>query len=235
MTRVIRAFIAAALAGAVLAVAPGAVGPTRAAPAAPSADRLSPAVSNYTRISDGVATAGRLGDGAVGELKAAGFAAVVDLRGPDEGTDAEKRAVESAGLRYFNIPVTSQLPSGAQVVQFSHVLDDRADLPVLVHCASGNRVGAMWALYRARSGAPAATAMDEGRRIGLRGEREAAVARRSRLGALTAAAGAVAESPGRGSDRQAGATVGVRRCGCRSLLAEALAQCISSGTGVPSP
>ena len=176
MTRPYRTFIAVALTSAAFTVASGAAWPSWAAAAGSAAERVSPAVSNYTRVSDDVATAGLLGEGAIGELKAAGFVAVVDLRGPDEGTNDERRAVEAAGLRYFNIPVTG-LPSGAQVVQFSHVLGDRADLPVLVHCASGNRVGAMWALYRARSGVPAATAMDEGRRIGLRGDREAAVAK----------------------------------------------------------
>jgi hypothetical protein len=42
---------------------------------------------------------------------------------------------------------------------------------------SGAWVGAMWTLYRARSGFPAATPLEEGRRIGERGEREAAVAK----------------------------------------------------------
>ena len=176
MTRPYQILIAVALTSAAFTVAPGAAWPSWAAAAESAAERLSPAVSNYTRVSDDVATAGSLGEGAIGELKAAGYAAVVDLRSPDEGTNEERRAVEAAGLRYFNIPVTG-LPSGAQVVQFSHVLGDRADLPVLVHCASGNRVGAMWALYRAKSGVPAATAMEEGRHIGLRGDREAAVAK----------------------------------------------------------
>jgi uncharacterized protein (TIGR01244 family) len=171
-TRQFQTLIAAALLSAVVSIASCVPTPSWAEAAPPAA--ISAAVTNYTRMSDDVATAGLLGEGAIGALKAAGFATILDLRGPDEGTDAEKRAAEAAGLKYFNIPVTTLLPSGSQVVQFSRVVADRANLPVLVHCVSGNRVGAMWALYRAKNGVPAATAIEEGRRIGMRGEREAA-------------------------------------------------------------
>ncbi len=175
MTRTVyRNLAAAALASAFLALAGGTTGPAWAEATVPAT--VSPAIPNYTRIADDVGTAGRLGEGAIGELKAAGFVAVLDLRGPDEGTDAERRAVEAAGLRYFNIPVTTILPTREQVVEFARLVDDRANRPILIHCASANRVGEMWALHRAVQGAPAATALAEGRRIGMRGEREAAVA-----------------------------------------------------------
>ena len=178
-TRLLRTSVAAALTGAAIAVSTCAPGPSWAGATAPAADRVGPAVTNYTRISDDVAASGRLGDGAVGELKSAGFAAIVDLRSPDEGTDAEKQAATAAGLRYFNIPIAkgTLVPSGAQVAELARLFDDRGNFPVLVHCASGARAGAMWALYRVESGAPAATALEEARRIGVKGEREAALAK----------------------------------------------------------
>jgi uncharacterized protein (TIGR01244 family) len=87
----------------------------------------------------------------------------------------EKGAVESAGLRYFNIPVTNGLPTGFQIIEFAHVVEDSDNAPLLIHCASANRVGAVWALYRALKGIPEDIALEEGRTIGLQPDREAAV------------------------------------------------------------
>jgi hypothetical protein len=49
---------------------------------------------------------------------------------------------------------------------------------VLVHCVSANRVGAMWTLYRTRQNIPLATAIAEGRAIGMQPTREADVRQR---------------------------------------------------------
>ena len=176
--RKIAAAAALSIAAAIGALAPPSISLAEAAREAPAADRLSPAVTNYTRVNANIATAGRLQEGAIGELKSAGFAAILDLRGADEGVEAERRAVEAAGLRYVNIPVTSVIPSDGQIEEFQRVVEDPANFPILVHCASGNRVGVMWTLYRAQRGAPVATALEEGRRIGMRGERETAVLKR---------------------------------------------------------
>jgi protein tyrosine phosphatase (PTP) superfamily phosphohydrolase (DUF442 family) len=64
------------------------------------------------------------------------------------------------------------------VSEFSRIVEDAAHSPLLVHCASGNRVGAMWALYRARKGVAVAVAMEEGRRIGMQQARADAVLQR---------------------------------------------------------
>ena len=131
-------------------------------------------MANYVRVRPGVATGGRLAEGAVGQLKALGFRTIVDLRGPGEGVEAEGQAAEAGGLRPVNIPVTVGAPSDAQVAEFARVIEDAANEPILVHCASGSRVGAMWTLYLAEKGVPVAKAVEEGRAIGMRGEREAA-------------------------------------------------------------
>jgi uncharacterized protein (TIGR01244 family) len=122
-----------------------------------------------------MATAGLLKNGAIPKLKALGFTSILDLRGPDEGTASEKEAAESTGLRYFNIPVTDGLPTTFQIIEFAHVVEDPANAPLLIHCGSANRVGAMWALYRALEGIPNETALEEARTIGLQPDREADV------------------------------------------------------------
>ena len=146
---------------------------------APFGDKVGHAFTNYDRIRPTIATAGLLKDGAVADLKPLGFVTVLDLRGPKEGTASENAAVESAGLRYFNIPVTEQAPTDAQVEAFTHIVEDPANHPILIHCHTAGRVGAMWVLYQVRKGAPVAIALDEGRTIGLKPKREKAV--RARL------------------------------------------------------
>lgn len=145
----------------------------------PFGEKVGRVFTNYDRIRPTIATAGLLKDGAVSDLKPLGFVAVLDLRGPKEGTASEKSAVESAGLRYFNIPVTERAPTGAQVEAFTRIVEDPANHPIVVHCHTASRVGAMWVLYQVRKGVPVAIAVEEGRTIGLQLDRENAV--RARL------------------------------------------------------
>jgi uncharacterized protein (TIGR01244 family) len=158
--------------------APTAVLAQAAVREAPFGDKAGSLAVNYTRLKPHIATAGLIKNGAVPALKALGFATIVDLRAPEEGTGAEKQAVEAAGLRYVNNPVTGGGPTDAQVAEFARVVEDAANAPLLVHCASANRVGAMWTLYRVRQGIPVSIALEEGRTAGLRPGREAELRKR---------------------------------------------------------
>lgn len=102
------------------------------------------------------------------QAKAAGYAAVIDLRtaAEDRGMD-EAAEVEAAGLTYHSLPV-----DGAKGTTFANarVLQDMLagiDGPVLLHCRSGNRVGALLALTAAEAGASLDEALDIGRKAGL--------------------------------------------------------------------
>jgi uncharacterized protein (TIGR01244 family) len=147
----------------------------------PNKEEIGALVVNYRRLQPQIATGGLLQSGAPARLKALGFVTIVDLRGPEEGTAAEKQAVEAAGLRYVNIPISEGLPSEAQLAEFGRAVEDVKNFPVLVHCVSANRVGAMWALYRTRQNIPLATAIAEGRAIGLQPTREADVRKRLQM------------------------------------------------------
>lgn len=119
----------------------------------------------------GIYTAGRLKPTDIAGLKAAGVRSVIDLSLDDETPDFdEAAAVQAAGLRYANLPVHgADGLTRDRVVAFDRLLRD-AKAPVLVHCASGNRVGAMAALRAAwLQGAGVDAAIDEGRRWGLKG------------------------------------------------------------------
>jgi len=104
---------------------------------------------NYRRLENGLVTANVLTLPAIPKLATAGFKTMVDLRAPTEkGVQEEASSASSAGLRYVNIPVTAATLSAADVREFAAVLDLPENRPALVHCASGNRVGAMMELYR---------------------------------------------------------------------------------------
>lgn len=150
------------------------------APMAPFGDVVGPAFTNYNRAAPAVGSAGALKDGAVAEAKALGFRTILDLRTAEEGADAERALAQTVGIAYVNVPVATRAPLPEQLDAFARIVEDPANLPVLVHCESANRVGAMWALYRASKGVPAMVAVEEGRTLGLKPSREKTV--RERLG-----------------------------------------------------
>jgi protein tyrosine phosphatase (PTP) superfamily phosphohydrolase (DUF442 family) len=57
------------------------------------------------------------------------------------------------------------------------VLEDAAAGPVLVHCASGNRVGVVWAVIQGQQGKTVEEAEAEGRRLGMKDTSSEAVRR----------------------------------------------------------
>lgn len=167
----------------ILALMMGLAFPAMADPVqAPFGDKVSANITYYSRATPFIGTAGVLKPGAVGELKALGFKAVLDLRAAKEGIAKNRTAIEGAGLVFFNIPVVTRAPTLAQVAQFAAIVEDKSTYPLLVYCKSANRVGAMWALYRHSKGVPLEVAIEEGRTLGLKKSREGAV--RKLLGAL---------------------------------------------------
>jgi len=107
-----------------------------------------------------------------------GFKAVIDLRRPEEGTAAEEELVKNYGMAYYNIIVTPRTLSRWQVDDLAKVLSDPANRPAILHCESGNRTGALWALYRYfEQRVEADQALGEGIDKGLRGRTLKRIAR----------------------------------------------------------
>lgn len=117
---------------------------------------------------DGVTSAGQPDEAALEVFADAGYAAIIDLRGPEEdrGFD-QKTVIEELGMYYVLLPIV-----GPDAVNFENAgkLDDllaQFDAPVLVHCKSGNRVGGLMALRASLNGADAEEAIEHGKDAGL--------------------------------------------------------------------
>jgi len=117
----------------------------------------------------GLYTAGQPGAEDWPALAAAGVRTVIDLRAPGElqGRD-ERSEVEAAGLRYVQIPVAGASAIDADKAAQLSALLSGADGAVLVHCASGNRVGGLLAVAMAQSGMRDDEALAFGRSAGMR-------------------------------------------------------------------
>lgn len=105
-------------------------------------------------------------------LSAHGIGVVIDLRADSETPELDEAAlVRSLGLDYHNLPVGGAAGLTRDNVQaLDRLIADAGDRPLLVHCASSNRVGAMMALREAwLRGATSEHALEVGRAWGMKG------------------------------------------------------------------
>jgi uncharacterized protein (TIGR01244 family) len=117
---------------------------------------------------------------AIARLKSAGITTVIDLRPDAETPDLDEKSVaEAAGLKYRSLPIASPADlTRENVKRFDQLLKDSQDEEVLVHCASGNRVGAMMALRAAWvQGKSTEEALAIGQAAGMTGMTEAVKAK----------------------------------------------------------
>ena len=117
---------------------------------------------------DGITAAGQPNESGLRELADDGYAAVIDLRtaGEERGLD-EVTTVEELGMDYISLPI-----GGRDAINFENAkkLDQilsNYDEPVLVHCGSSNRVGALLSLREKLNGAGDEEALAFGKAAGL--------------------------------------------------------------------
>ena len=132
----------------------------------------------YRLLRPDLAVAGQPSPQALARLGDMGFRTVVNLRTEKEGAAAEGPVVEAQGLRYVWVPVTAGTFSLADVEAVGKVLDDPSAFPVLVHCASSNRVGGAFAVLESKKGKSLDEALAAGRAAGLHSPQMEAAVRR---------------------------------------------------------
>ncbi|MCY7353581.1 MAG: protein tyrosine phosphatase family protein [Lysobacter sp.] len=137
-------------------------------------------------VVDDLYSGGQPSESELAVLARKGVRTIINLRHPSEATDFdEATAVAAAGMRYVAIPIAgSQDLTRETVARFSQELAKaQACGPVLVHCASANRVGALIALEQAWvQGQDSDGALAAGRAAGLAGLEQAVIACLGRSG-----------------------------------------------------
>ena len=110
-----------------------------------------PGVTNFARLETTIACGGATKPEAVPALKQMGYASIVNMRLATEAganVEAEEAAAKTAGIRYYHIPFNGSSPDPAVADQFLKTLAVPENNPAYIHCASGNRVSAMWMIKR---------------------------------------------------------------------------------------
>jgi uncharacterized protein (TIGR01244 family) len=130
------------------------------------ADELS--AGNVAPLDVRFVASGQPDEAVLSAIADAGFVAVVDLRTgkEDRGLD-EQATINRLGMAYASLPI-----DGASDTTFENaaVLDrilENYDGRVLLHCGSGNRVGALFALREKLHGASSDDALAVGKAAGL--------------------------------------------------------------------
>lgn len=123
---------------------------------------------NASQPTEQIYTGGQPSLSDLDKLKAAGVTTVVSLRGADEQPPFdEKKEVEARGMRFVSIPVAGKSDvTFDNAKQLQAVLND-SEGKALVHCASSNRVGALFALNAVAEGKSVDEAIEAGKHYGL--------------------------------------------------------------------
>ena len=129
---------------------------------------------------DSVFFAGQPTEAGFKMLADSGVKIVVNLRSVKEMQSKidfdEAAVVKSLGMKYIHIPVVPSSFSSMDVERLIEVLDQASigtnkQSRILIHCASSNRVGAMWAAYLNRElGFDSDKAIEYGKKAGLRSD-----------------------------------------------------------------
>lgn len=129
-------------------------------------------IRNFKALNDNISTGGLVNTAAIPALKTNGFDIIIDARTAAEGIFNEQKAVQDAGMSYFNIPLDGSNIPDESVNMLAKVLAEHKDKKILIHCASGNRVGGLWAAYQINQGTEFNNAMQQGKNIGMGGHLE---------------------------------------------------------------
>lgn len=142
--------------------------PSQQASALPAAPAIG--IPNAKQVFPGILSGGQPSAAQLTAAAQKGYKTVINLRpAAEQGDFNEAQYVKALGLNYINIPVAGADGLTTANSQALHqALSDASNYPVLLHCASGNRVGALFALdAHRRAQLPADKALEIGKQTGL--------------------------------------------------------------------
>ena len=109
-----------------------------------------PGVPNFHTIDEHLYRGAQPSDEGFKNLAKLGIKVVIDLREGKDHAILEKKMVESAGMRYANVPMHGlSAPTDEQMATVFALLGDSSGWPAFVHCRRGaDRTGTVIACYR---------------------------------------------------------------------------------------
>lgn len=130
-------------------------------------------ITNFRAPESNILSSGQPTEEQLAVMAAAGVRHVVNLRTEGEQVDFdEQQAVEALGMTYYSLPVSGASGiNGENAGSLLAILAATGGEPVLVHCATGNRVGGLMAVSHFANSANIDAAMAEGERWGMTSER----------------------------------------------------------------
>jgi protein tyrosine phosphatase (PTP) superfamily phosphohydrolase (DUF442 family) len=105
-------------------------------------------IGNFGQVNENYFRGAQPDQAAFQRLSKLGVKTIIDLQ--EKGKDWEAGVVQTAGMKYFCVPLSGNHPAtDAQTAQFLALVNDPANQPVYVHCAAGrHRTGEMTGIYR---------------------------------------------------------------------------------------
>lgn len=125
-------------------------------------------IPNLGELEAGVWTGGQPSAEQLRRAREAGLMSVISLCPPGEPGYDERAEAEKLGLAFAAVPVAAACDINDRSARALHEALERSPRPVLVHCGSGNRVGALVALKaHSLEGRSKDASIAHGRKAGL--------------------------------------------------------------------
>jgi uncharacterized protein (TIGR01244 family) len=116
----------------------------------PSNTVEAPGIPNFHTVDEHLYRGAQPTPEGIKTLARLGIKVVIDLREGHEHAGLEKKLVESAGMKYVNVPMRGlNAPTDEQMATVFALLGDSSGWPMFVHCKRGaDRTGTVVACYR---------------------------------------------------------------------------------------
>ena len=102
----------------------------------------------FVAYADGMVFSGQPSAEDLVRFRDLGVTTVINLRNPDEVDWNEAAAVEALGMGYHQVPLMDDLKLQDSAIKLiDELVREHDGQKVLLHCRSGNRVAAWWALH----------------------------------------------------------------------------------------
>lgn len=114
--------------------------------------------------------AGQPSKAALKQLADDGVKTIISLRHPDEERWDEEQACKELDLKFYRYQISSPGDINKKLIDAirKHLVAAKKDSGVMLHCASANRVGAIWLAHRVKdAGLTVAEASVEAKAVGL--------------------------------------------------------------------